>query len=220
MKQRVLIIEDDANMRDMLAVSLKRRDFEVVAKESAITGLAALATGPFDIVVTDINMRGTDGIELCRTLASSHPNLPVIVITAFGSMDTAIAALRAGAVDFLPKPFELEALEGAIDRALEARVQPKTAADDVQGDDQFITLDDLEKRYILRVVEALNGNRSLAAQTLGLDRKTLYRKLLLYSGRTKTKSAPSPKPDGMANGSPTPVDTSGQDAAKARHTGP
>ena len=194
MKHRVLIIEDDANMRDMLAVSLKRRDFEVVAKESAITGLAALATSPFDIVVTDINMRGTDGIELCRTLASSHPALPVIVITAFGSMDTAIAALRAGAVDFLPKPFELEALEGAIDRALEARAHPKTAAEDVQGDDQFITLDDLEKRYILRVVEALNGNRSLAAQTLGLDRKTLYRKLLLYSGRSKSKSS-APKPD-------------------------
>jgi DNA-binding NtrC family response regulator len=212
MKQHVLVIEDDANMRDMLAVSLKRRDFEVVAKESAITGLAALATGPFDIVVTDINMRGTDGIELCRTLASSHPNLPVIVITAFGSMDTAIAALRAGAVDFLPKPFELEALEGAIDRALEieARAHPKTAAEDVQSDDQFITLDDLEKRYILRVVEALNGNRSLAAQTLGLDRKTLYRKLLLYSGRSKTKSAP-PKPEAML---------AGQEAAKARHTDP
>jgi len=220
MKQRVLVIEDDANMRDMLAVSLKRRDFEVVSKESAITGLAALATSPFDIVVTDINMRGTDGIELCRTLASSHPQLPVIVITAFGSMDTAIAALRAGAVDFLPKPFELEALEGAIDRALEARAQPKTAADDVQGDDQFITLDDLEKRYILRVVEALNGNRSLAAQTLGLDRKTLYRKLLLYSGRTKTKSVPSPKPDSMASGAPNAVDIAGQEAAKARHTGP
>jgi DNA-binding NtrC family response regulator len=193
MTHRVLIIEDDANMRDMLSVSLKRRDFEVVAKESAIAGLAALASGgPFDIVVTDINMRGTDGIELCRTLASSHPNLPVIVITAFGSMDTAIAALRAGAVDFLPKPFELESLEGAIDRALEQKSEPKSAADDVQGEDQFITLDDLEKRYILRVVEALNGNRSLAAQTLGLDRKTLYRKLLLYSGRTKGKSQPPP----------------------------
>jgi DNA-binding NtrC family response regulator len=196
MKHRVLIIEDDANMRDMLSVSLTRRDFEVVAKESAISGLAALASGgPFDIVVTDINMRGTDGIELCRTLASSHPNLPVIVITAFGSMDTAIAALRAGAVDFLPKPFELEMLEGAIDRALEHRSQPKSATDEVQTDDQFITLDDLEKRYILRVVEALNGNRSLAAQTLGLDRKTLYRKLLLYSGRSKNKSQPAPSLD-------------------------
>jgi DNA-binding NtrC family response regulator len=135
-------------------------------------------------------------------------------------MDTAIAALRAGAVDFLPKPFELEALEGAIDRALEARAQPKTAADDVQSDDQFITLDDLEKRYILRVVEALNGNRSLAAQTLGLDRKTLYRKLLLYSGRTKAKSVPSPKPDTLPGSAPAPSDMAGLEAAKARHTGP
>jgi DNA-binding NtrC family response regulator len=191
MKQRVLIIEDDANMRDMLAVSLQRREFDVVGSDSAATGLEALSASKFDVVVTDINMRGTDGIELCRNLSATHPELPVIVITAFGSMDTAIAALRAGAVDFLPKPFELEDLSGAIDKALTARLQGKTPTDGAQGDEKFITLDDLEKRYILRVVEALNGNRSLAAQTLGLDRKTLYRKLLLYSGQPKGKARSS-----------------------------
>ncbi|MET0385337.1 MAG: response regulator [Polyangiales bacterium] len=193
MKRRVLIIEDDANMRDMLAVSLQRRGFEAICSDSAAAGLAALAQFKFDVVVSDINMRGQDGIELCRQLAESHPELPVIVITAFGSMDTAIAALRAGAVDFLPKPFELEALSAAVDKALDHRAAAngahgaKTAAEEVQSDDQFITLDALERRYILRVVEALNGNRSLAAQTLGLDRKTLYRKLLLYSGQHKSK---------------------------------
>mgnify|MGYP003407171492 CR=1 FL=1 len=191
MKQRVLIIEDDANMRDMLAVSLQRREFDVVGSDSATTGLEALSTAKFDVVVTDINMRGTDGIELCRKLSATHPELPVIVITAFGSMDTAIAALRAGAVDFLPKPFELEDLSGAIDKALHARANGKPAAEGAQGDEKFITLDDLEKRYILRVVEALNGNRSLAAQTLGLDRKTLYRKLLQYSGQPKGKARSS-----------------------------
>jgi DNA-binding NtrC family response regulator len=159
-----------------------------VCCDGATSGLAALSEAKFDIVVTDINMRGTDGIALCRQLAQSHPDLPVIVITAFGSMDSAIAALRAGAADFLPKPFELEALAAAIEKALEARTGHKSAADDVQSDDQFITLDTLERRYILRVVEALNGNRSLAAQTLGLDRKTLYRKLLLYSGQSKVRS--------------------------------
>lgn len=193
MKRRVLIIEDDANMRDMLAVSLQRRGFETTSSDSAPAGLAALGQTKHDVVVTDINMRGQDGIELCRQLAESHPDLPTIVITAFGSMDTAIAALRAGAVDFLPKPFELEALSAAVDKALDHRAAAngtnghKSAAEDVQADDQFITLDALERRYILRVVEALNGNRSLAAQTLGLDRKTLYRKLLLYSGQHKSK---------------------------------
>jgi DNA-binding NtrC family response regulator len=187
MKRRVLIIEDDANMRDMLAVSLQRRDFEAVCCDGATSALAAVAEAKFDVVITDINMRGMDGIELCRQLAKSHPELPVIVITAFGSMDTAIAALRAGAVDFLPKPFELELLAATVEKALAPR-GPKAGTDEPQADDQFITLDDLEKRYILRVVEALNGNRSLAAQTLGLDRKTLYRKLLLYSGQTKVRS--------------------------------
>ncbi|MEY4580819.1 MAG: hypothetical protein RL701_5522 [Pseudomonadota bacterium] len=191
MKRRVLIIEDDANMRDMLAVSLQRRDFEAVGCDGAASGLAALTESKFDVVITDINMRGTDGIELCRQLAKSHPELPVIVITAFGSMDTAIAALRAGAVDFLPKPFELETLGATIDKALEPRAH-KTNEEEGPNDDHFITLDALERRYILRVVEALNGNRSLAAQTLGLDRKTLYRKLLLYSGQTKSRPRSQP----------------------------
>jgi DNA-binding NtrC family response regulator len=184
MKRRVLIIEDDAQMRDMLAISLRRSDFETITSESATAGLEALQSSKFDVVVTDINMRGLDGIEFCRRVAGTHPDLPVIVITAFGSMDTAIAALRAGAVDFIPKPFELEALTAAVQRALEPRGR-SAAVEELQKENEFVTLDDLERRYILRVVEALNGNRSLAAQTLGLDRKTLYRKLLLYSGKTK-----------------------------------
>lgn len=187
MTRQVLIVEDDANMRAMLAVSLQRRGYEAVGCDGAATGLAALSQHSFDCVVTDINMRGTDGIALCSDIVKSHPDLPVIVITAFGSMDSAIAALRAGAVDFLPKPFEIEAFTAAVEKALEPRPAGKNANDDLPNDDQFVTLDDLEKRYILRVVEALNGNRSLAAQTLGLDRKTLYRKLLLYSGQTKSR---------------------------------
>jgi DNA-binding NtrC family response regulator len=186
MKRRVLIIEDDAQMRDMLAVSLRRRDFEATCCESATTGLETLSASKFDVVVTDINMRGMDGIEFCRRVASSHPDLPVIVITAFGSMDSAIAALRAGAVDFIPKPFELETLATAIERVTEGRSNGRSAfVEELDKEKEFVTLDDLERRYILRVVEALNGNRSLAAQTLGLDRKTLYRKLLLYHGKTK-----------------------------------
>lgn len=195
MKRRVLIIEDDAQMRDMLAISLRRSDFEAITSESATAGLEALQSSKFDVVVTDINMRGLDGIEFCRRVAGTHPELPVIVITAFGSMDTAIAALRAGAVDFIPKPFELEALTAAVQRALEPRGR-SAAVEELQKENEFVTLDDLERRYILRVVEALNGNRSLAAQTLGLDRKTLYRKLLLYSGKTKAggKAQTAPQP--------------------------
>jgi DNA-binding NtrC family response regulator len=195
MTRQVLIVEDDANMRAMLAVSLQRRGYEAVGCDGAATGLAALAQSSFDVVVTDINMRGTDGIALCGEIAKSHPEVPVIVITAFGSMDTVIAALRAGAVDFLPKPFEIDAFTAAVDKAMEPRPAGKNGAhDDLPHDDQFVTLDDLERRYILRVVEALNGNRSLAAQTLGLDRKTLYRKLLLYSGQTKVRNRSSQQP--------------------------
>jgi two-component system response regulator HydG len=69
-------------------------------------------------VVTDLNMRGMNGIELCERIAANRPDLPVIVITAFGSLDTAIAAIRAGAYDFITKPLELDALILALERAL------------------------------------------------------------------------------------------------------
>jgi len=106
-------------------------------------------------------------------------NIAIDPETAQLVADAVQAALRAGAVDFIPKPFELEALTAAVQRALEPRGR-SAAVEELQKENEFVTLDDLERRYILRVLEALNGNKSLAAQTLGLDRKTLYRKLQLY----------------------------------------
>jgi two-component system response regulator HydG len=75
----------------------------------------------FDLVVTDLRMGRDSGIDLCRRLASSAPDLPVLVVTAFGSLEAAIEAIRAGAEDFLPKPFELEQLQFSIERALRNR---------------------------------------------------------------------------------------------------
>ncbi|NOU31701.1 MAG: response regulator, partial [Polyangiaceae bacterium] len=116
MKTRVLFVDDDEAMRGLMDMRLTNRGFSVKTASSAAAALEAIAQGPFDAVVTDINMQGGTGLQLCRQVMEARPNLPVILVTAFGSLASAIAAIRAGAYDFLPKPFELEQLVLAIER--------------------------------------------------------------------------------------------------------
>ncbi|HEX4353504.1 MAG TPA: sigma-54 dependent transcriptional regulator, partial [Polyangiales bacterium] len=118
MKGRALIIDDEPSMCELLAVGLKKRDFDPVCVTSAAAAVDLLAAEDFDVVVTDVNMRGLDGIELCKHVVANRPDVPVIVITAFGSMETAIAAMRAGAYDFIPKPVDLDTLQLALDRGI------------------------------------------------------------------------------------------------------
>jgi len=118
MKGRTLIIDDDKSMCDMLATDLKRRGFEPLCAISAADALDLLTAQDFDVIVTDLNMRGISGIELCQRAVANRPDVPVIVITAFGSMETAVAAMRAGAYDFIAKPVDMDALEFALDRGI------------------------------------------------------------------------------------------------------
>jgi DNA-binding NtrC family response regulator len=120
-KRRVLIVEDDRAMCELLEAQLRRRGFEALSRHSAEQALALLRTDDFEVVVADHNMPGTSGISLCDELSGNRPDLPVVVITAFGSMETAIAAIRAGAYDFLTKPFETEQLVLTLERAIAHR---------------------------------------------------------------------------------------------------
>jgi two-component system, NtrC family, response regulator AtoC len=118
---RVLIVDDDQNLCEMLTATLGRRGFEA---EWALDGQSAFArvrSGDYDVVVADLNMRGMTGIALCERIVAERPDLPVVVITAFGSLDTAIAAIRAGAYDFITKPFDNAAIALALERAVQHR---------------------------------------------------------------------------------------------------
>lgn len=119
MSHHILVVEDDLDMRTELDRVLKKRGFQVTLCENAERALEAVASTLFDAVVTDINMRGTNGIELCDRIVRSHRNLPVIIVTGFGTMETAIATMRAGAFDFLTKPFNTEQLVLVVGRAIE-----------------------------------------------------------------------------------------------------
>jgi DNA-binding NtrC family response regulator len=116
---RVLVVDDDPAMLELLRDRLPRNGFEVLLEGAAESALARIGREPVDAVVTDVRMSAVDGIVLCERITASHPHVPVIVITAFGDLDTAIAAIRAGAHDFLPKPFEVEELAFRIRRAVQ-----------------------------------------------------------------------------------------------------
>jgi two-component system response regulator HydG len=119
--RRILLVDDDAPLCETLELGLAKRGYQTASCLSAADAVARLSTDDFDVVVTDLNMRGTGGIELCERIVANRPDIPVIVLTAFGSLDTAVSAIRAGAYDFISKPVELDALAIAIDRAAKHR---------------------------------------------------------------------------------------------------
>jgi two-component system response regulator HydG len=115
---RILIIDDDDSMLDLLRSELEARQYEVVTHTSPETALQQLAAQDFSAVLSDINMRGMSGVDLCREVVTLREDTPVIVMTAFASIDFAVASIRAGAYDFVTKPIDADELALTIDRAL------------------------------------------------------------------------------------------------------
>jgi len=115
----ILIVDDDDDTRSLLCDALRGRGFDAHAVESAHACLERLRARSFDVVVTDVQMPGMSGVELCGQLHERHPDLLPIVLTGLGALDTAVAAIRAGAYDFITKPVKIDALEVAIRRALD-----------------------------------------------------------------------------------------------------
>jgi DNA-binding NtrC family response regulator len=108
-------------MCEMLDADLRRRGFEPATRTSAEEAFSTLLEEDFDAVLADVNMPGMNGIELCERIAANKADVPVIVMTAFGSMDTAVAAMRAGAYDFVTKPIDLDILALSVARAVKHR---------------------------------------------------------------------------------------------------
>lgn len=117
----VLVVDDDQSMCEMVAAGLVKHGFSVTWRTTGREGIETAVAGGFETVITDLNLTRTSGLEVCRRLTESVPDLPVIVVTAFGDMSSAIAAIRAGAYDFINKPVEMTALAHALRRAVQHR---------------------------------------------------------------------------------------------------
>ncbi|HEX4514027.1 MAG TPA: sigma-54 dependent transcriptional regulator [Polyangiaceae bacterium] len=118
MQANILLIDDDAGLCDLIANDLEARGHKTRRAHSAEDGLRLLGEDNFDVVVTDVNMGAMSGVDLCRHVRARHEDLPVVVMTAYGTLESAIAAIRAGAYDFVTKPFEFDHFALVIDRAL------------------------------------------------------------------------------------------------------
>src|SRR5580692_11759769 len=120
-RARVLIVDDDASMCELLGSELESRGFGATIETEPERGLASLESRDIDVVITDLRMQGMNGIELCDRIVAAHPDLPVIILTAHGTIDAAVAALRVRAHDFLTKPPDIDALVATVRRAVRNR---------------------------------------------------------------------------------------------------
>jgi two-component system response regulator PilR (NtrC family) len=117
--RKILVIDDEASMRELLGIMLRKESYAVETADSRRQAAAILSRGPVDMVITDVKLPDGDGIEILRHLKAASPETVVVVMTAYGSTEAAVAALKLGAQDYLIKPFDVEELKIVVRNALE-----------------------------------------------------------------------------------------------------
>jgi len=121
---KILVADDELSMREFLEILLKKEGHEVACAADGEEALARFQTEPFDLVLSDIKMPKIDGLDLLRKIKERRPNMAIIMITAYASPEDAIAAMKAGAYDYLTKPFKLKEIKSVIRNALAKSTSP------------------------------------------------------------------------------------------------
>ena len=117
-KARILVIDDEISIVEVLKALLKREGYSVKAAGNADEALDALRKEKFDLMISDIRMEPIDGLELLRRAREIQPHLAVIMMTAYGTVETAVEAMKKGAFDYVCKPFKVDELMVTVERAL------------------------------------------------------------------------------------------------------
>src|SRR6516165_9914676 len=135
-RKQVLIVDDEPNLRKILSAQLSRDGYDVLAAEDGEKGLQQLREHHIDLVITDLKMPKVDGMTLLKKALEEDPELPIVVITAHGTIDNAVEALKSGAFDFVTKPFDKDEVRQIVAKALrtrELRGADATPAPSAQG---------------------------------------------------------------------------------------
>ena len=187
---RLLVVDDDRAMRELLASLFREQGLAVEEAETAEAALARAAEADFDVVLSDLRMPGRSGVELIGELRQLRPQTPVVLMTAFGSIDSAVEAMRAGAFDYVTKPFEPDAVAFAIDRALERRALLEENARLRRAVDRTSALGDLigrspAMREIFALIRRIAHSRSsvLITGESGTGKEVLARTLHFHGAR-------------------------------------
>src|SRR5579864_4307423 len=118
---RILVVDDERSMRELLAIVLRREGYEVLLAENGRKAVDLLEREPFDLLISDINMPDLNGVEVLRAAKRIDPDILGIMVTAFASTDSAVEAMRLGACDYLSKPFDVDLLKMKVREKIENR---------------------------------------------------------------------------------------------------
>jgi DNA-binding NtrC family response regulator len=153
--QKVLVVDDDPGVRTMLSQTLDRSGYDVQSAVDGSEALCLIKDNQFNLVITDIRLPKVDGLQLLEEIKQSTPQLPVIVITGYGSVQNAVEAMQFGASDYLLKPFSTEALQAAISRSGMASIERPFIQQNQrqQSSDRQIVTQDRQFLNILKVAE-------------------------------------------------------------------
>jgi two-component system response regulator AtoC len=186
---RILVVDDEEKMRRLLELTLKNMGHEVTQAADGAEALARFEEAPFDLVLTDLKMPGTDGIQLLRILRERGEEAPVIVLTAFGTVETAVEAMKLGAADYIIRPFGMETVELAVARALAMgamRRENRFLRDEVaKGWGEFIGLSP-KMRHLYDLLQQVAPARSsvLISGETGTGKELVARAIHQASGRS------------------------------------
>jgi len=117
----ILVVDDDQSLRRVVEFNLKKHSYNVTAVDNGAMALDIIGRRHFDLLISDIKMEGMDGVELMRAVHEFKPDLPVILITAYGTIEKAVEAIKTGAFDYVTKPFDMDDFMHTVDKALEFR---------------------------------------------------------------------------------------------------
>ena len=193
MKETILIVDDDEGVRQILATALEAAGHSATGMESGERALSAVRQAPIDLVILDLVLPRVDGLEVLREITASRPETAVIMITGYASVETAIKAMKMGAVDYIVKPFRMEEVELVVSRALErSRLRRENAAlrRELQRSFGAQTLvgQSPEMRRVQQMVEQVASSRSTALISGGPGTgKELVARALHLSGERKAQ---------------------------------
>ena len=162
----LLIVDDDNPLRDRLARAMEKKGFEVTQAESVKKGISQAKSRPSAFAVVDLRLSDGSGLEVIKEIHELKKNSRVVMLTGYGNIPTAVAAIKAGAIDYIPKPADADDVEKALLASPESKAIPP---------ENPMSADRIKWEHIHRVFELCNRNVSETARRLNMHRRTLQR---------------------------------------------
>jgi two-component system response regulator RegA len=170
----LLIVDDDNALRDRLARAMGKKGFQVIQAENVEKGISEVNKAPPAFAIIDLRLNDGSGLEIVKNIQKLKKDSRVVMLTGYGNIPTAVAAIKAGAIDYIPKPVDADDVENALLASPESKAIPPTSP---------MSADRVKWEHINRIFELCNRNVSETARKLKMHRRTLQRILSKRSPR-------------------------------------